>query len=410
MKLLQIDVCKNSGSTGKISEDIGRVAKGHNWESWKAYSRMHRDTQSSQSILIEVGTTIGFYISVVETRIFDNHCLGLSNIFSTKKLIKIIEEIKPDIIHLHDIKGYFLNIRTLFNYLSTIDIPVVWTMHSCWQITGHCGHFDHIKCERWKNGCYECPIKYGYPQSWLFDRSKRNWREKRDLFLSVKNMTMVPVSNWLAGFLDESILKGLPRLVIHNGIDTKEFTIQEDLSDIKSKYGLTEKFTILGVASPWTRLKGLDDFYKLRCLLSDELYQIILVGLSKKQIENLPEGIIGIQRTDSRSELASLYSFSDLFFNPTYEDNFPTVNIEALACGTPVATYRTGGSVEAVDQQTGFIIEQGDYAKMVDIISVVKQNGKKYYQQLCRDRATQLYDKDKCFLKYIELYNSLLSR
>ena len=305
-KLLQIDICKNTGSTGKISEDIGRVAISKGWESWKVYSRVRRDSQPSQNKLIETGTRMGLYMSVLETRLFDNHCLGYSNTASTKKLIRQIDEIKPDIIQLHDIKGYFLNIRVLFEYLRTKNIPVVWTLHSCWQFTGHCGHFDHIECERWKNGCYDCPLKKGYPESWLLDRSKKNWMEKRALFTSVENMTLVPVSDWLSGFVSNSFLKDIPRVVIHNGIDINDFRIKSDCENIKRKYGLQDLFTILGVASPWTKLKGYNDYIKLRELLPPDC-QIVMVGLTDNQMQSLPEGIVGIKRTESREEMAFFF-------------------------------------------------------------------------------------------------------
>lgn len=406
-KLLQLDICRNTGSTGKISEDIGSVAIKHGWKSWKVYSRMYRDAQPSQSQLIETGTKRGFYLSVLETRLFDNHCLGFANKVSTKKLINQIEGIKPDIIHLHDIKGYFLNIRVLFEYLATLDTPIVWTLHSCWQFTGHCGHFDYIHCEKWKTGCYDCAIKGGYPQSWLLDRSKKNWREKKDLFLSVKNLTLVPVSDWLSDFVEESFLNVFPRKVIHNGIDIYDFDIKTDLEITKQKYGIKNKFTILGVAAPWTQRKGFYDFIKLRELLSDD-YQIVMVGLNENQIAKLPQDIIGIKRTESRKEMAELYTLSDVLFNSTYEDNFPTINIEALACGTPVVTYKTGGSIEAIDDMTGFVVEQGDYLKLPGIIEKINTKGKSYYQKSCRERALRLFDKDKCFEQYIDLYNSLL--
>lgn len=408
--ILQIDACKNTGSTGKISEDIGRVAIKHGWNSWKVYSRMRQDNQPSKSHLIATGTKVGFYLSVLETRLFDNHCLGLSNIYSTKQLIRKIDEINPDIIQLHDIKGYFLNIKTLFEYLSTKKIPVVWTMHSCWQFTGHCGHFDHIGCERWKEGCYNCPLKKGYPESWLIDRSKRNWREKRALFTSVDKMTLVPVSDWLSGFVADSFLKDVPRVVIHNGIDINDFCIksEQETKSVKNKYGIEDKFTILGVAAPWTKLKGIEDYYKLRELLPEDC-QIVMVGLSESQLERLPKGIVGIKRTESREEMAALYTLADLFFNSTYEDNFPTVNIEALACGTPVCTYQTGGSVEAIDTETGFVISQGGYAKLPEIVNQIKEKGKDYYQEKCRKRAVTHYDKDKCFEEYMGLYDKILA-
>jgi glycosyltransferase involved in cell wall biosynthesis len=285
----------------------------------------------------------------LQTRIFDNH--GMASKIATKKLIKQIKQINPNIIHLHNIHGYYLNYAILFEYLNELNIPIVWTLHDCWSITGHCTYFSFVGCNKWKSECYSCPQKKSYPTSWFIDRSKENFRLKKKHFTSLSNMTIVPVSNWLSDLIKESYLHKYPIRTIHNGIDLSVFK-PSDSEKFKSMYNIQNKFILLGVANKWELRKGLKDFVELSNLLDSD-YKIVLVGLSRKQIEQLPDNILGIERTESVEGLAEIYSAGDVFLNPTYEDNFPTTNLEALACGTPVITYETGGSPEAIDESTG---------------------------------------------------------
>ena len=387
-KLLQINVTANWGSTGKIAEQIGLKAMEQGWESYIAYGR---SMNPSKSKLIKVGCMLNVYEHYLENRLFDNE--GLASRIPTKKLIKQIEKLKPDIIHLHNIHDHWLNYKIIFEYFNSIDTPIVWTQHDCWAFSGGCMHFVHTNCEKWKNECEKCPQK-----SKSIDRSKIHFKLRKNFFSNV-NLTLVPVSQWMGNFLQESFLKNKKIEVIHNGVDLNVF---KPISDNKGK----NKFQILAVSSVWHRSKGLYDVFKLRELLSEE-YEIIIVGLSANQVKQLPKGIIGIQRTQNIQELVQLYSKSDVFINPTYADTFPTVNLEALACGTPVITYKTGGSPEAIDEKTGIVVEQGDVRALVNAIKQVRE--KPLLSENCRLRAEQLFNKDKCFEKYIELYNNLLN-
>lgn len=401
LKLLQINVTANWGSTGKIAEDIGLIAKIQGWQSYMAYGRNARDSQSE---LIRIGTNNDIKVHVLCSRIFDNQ--GLNSKTSTKYFIRKIEEIKPDIIHLHNIHGYYLNYELLFQFLAHQNKPLVWTMHDCWPFTGHCGYFDYAGCEKWKTGCQApCPCKGEYPESWLFDRCEKNWLLKNRLFTSLKNVTLVPVSNWLAELVKQSFLGKYPIRVIHNGINTDVFKPQGNNDNVTSKYNLTKEKLVIGVASVWDKRKGLTDFLRLRKMLPDN-YLIALVGVSAEQQRILPEGIVGIKRTQNQQELAQLYSLADVFVNPTYEDNFPTTNLEALACGTPVVTYNTGGAPESITTDTGVVVEKGDINGLVLAIKSVSEKGT--YSYTCRKRAEDFFDKGKCFEKYISLYDSLL--
>lgn len=401
--VFQINSVVNSGSTGRIAEEIGRLAIINGWESYIAFGR---NVSTSKSELIKIGNSWDAFIHGILTRLFDIH--GLVSKRATKRLLNRIEEIKPDIIHLHNIHGYYLNYPILFKYLSSIDIPVVWTFHDCWPITGHCAYFDRVGCIKWQNGCSSCPQKNTYPKSLLFDRSKKNYQDKQDAFNSLNNLTLVPVSDWLSDILKCSFLKKHPINRIYNGIDTSIFKPVSGL-DIGIKGQISSRFAILGVASPWSKRKGLEDFIKLYEKLDQDKYCIILVGLSDAQKKSLPLDIIGLTRTESIHELAQLYSVADVFVNPTYEDNFPTTNIEALACGTPIITYKTGGSPEAVTPETGFVIEQGSIEGLLDAINIMKKKGKAAYTDACRRRALDYFKKEDRYAEYIDLYNQLLN-
>ena len=397
--LLQINTVVNRGSTGRIAEEIGRLAMQAGWNSYIAYGRQQTHSLSN---LIRIGNHVDCYMHVLQTRLFDRHGLGSKR--TTMYFIEQIREVSPDIIHLHNIHGYYLNYPLLFDYLSMTNIPVVWTLHDCWSFTGHCPYFDFVKCEKWRLKCYECIQSKKYPASWFIDRSERNFIKKRVYFNKLKDLTLVPVSNWLDNLIKDSFLSGNNTMVIHNGIDLDTFFPR---SSIKNKLGLQDRFVILGVANIWEERKGLDDFILLSNKVSSDV-AIILIGLSKKQMREIPNSIIGLERTESVNQLAEYYSSADLFVNLTKEDNFPTTNIEALACGTPVATYRTGGSIEAITPETGFIVDKGDIDGILAAIQMVKTNGKKKYISICREHAMLNYRNTQCFNKYIDLYNSLL--
>ncbi len=401
-KILQINSAINYGSTGKIAEQIGLLVMQYGWKSYIAHGRY---INSSESKSIQVGNRLAWGYHALMTRITDQH--GRFSTYTTKKLIKQIREIKPDIIHLHNIHGYYLNYKVLFKYLCEANIPVVWTLHDCWPMTGHCTHFESVKCDRWQSGCYNCPLKNAYPSSLILDRSKKNYIEKKKCFSSIKNLTLVPVSNWIAGVVRKSFLKDANLIVNHNGIDVQVFHPCHD-SKLVEQYNLNGKRVILGVASPWSDKKGLPDFSSLCEYLPNDAYQIVLIGLTSEQIKSLPKGIIGLCRTNSVTELAQWYSLADVFVNLTYEDTYPTTNLEAISCGTPVITYRTGGSPESVTPQTGRVVEQGNLEGVVKAIEELCAEDREAMRKRCREYALEHFDRNKNYKKYIELYEQLL--
>ena len=402
-KLLQINVTANIGSTGKIAEQINVLAQQNGWQTYIAYGQSAGDSQSQ---LIHVGSSLEMYEHGLESRLLDNH--GCASRLATYRFIRQLQFLRPDIIHLHNVHGYYLNYRILFRYLTKIKTPLVWTLHDCWAFTGHCAYFDYSKCERWKTGCYSpCPNKKCYPKALFRDSVKKNYHNKRELFTSLSNLTLVPVSEWLRDKVRHSFLSDFPMKVISNGIDINIFSIQNNTIEIRARYGLVNNYILLGVASVWDERKGFEDYIKLRALLPEE-YIIVLVGVTQQQKNLLPQGCLGICRTRDQQELAELYSISDILINFTYEDTYPTVNLESIACGTPVLTYDTGGSIEAITEDTGWIVSQGNLNGAVQII---KANCPKLAikQSLCREYAEVHFNKDDCFKQYISLYQNIIN-
>ncbi len=352
MRVFQINSVCGIRSTGRICTDLADIIKENDGECEIAYGR-EQVPEKYQGIAYRIGSNIDVRGHALASRIFDSAGFGSKK--ATRHLIEHIREYKPDIIHLHNVHGYYINIEILFTYLAEADIPVVWTLHDCWAFTGHCSYFSMEGCERWKKGCGCCPQKKKYPTSYFMDASRKNWERKKALFTGVKHMTIVTPSQWLADLVKESFLGKYEVKVIPNGIDLSVFKPTE--SSFRAEYGLEDKKIVLGVASTWDKRKGFDDFLKLAEKV-DNRTCIVLVGIDKKQ-KGVPEkNMIGIGCINDSKKMAEIYTSADILFNPTYEDNYPTVNLEAQACGTPVITYETGGSSESVDQDS--VVSKGD--------------------------------------------------
>ena len=408
-KLLQINpVIRTNTSTGRIMQEIGELAMANGWESYIAYSVGRDGIKPCKSTLMPVGGKLDVAAHGLWTRLTDRH--GLASWGATRKFIKEIEALKPDVIHIHNIHGYFLNYRLLFDYLKRADIPVVWTIHDCWLYTGHCYYYSSVGCDRWKSGCGNCPQRKAFPSSWLIDRSAGNYNDKSAAFNSIKDkLTIVPVSRWIREEMSHSFLKDCRYQVIHNGIDLNVFDVQPDDKEVREKYGLGKKHIILGLASIWCKEKGWDDFVRMSEMLNEDEV-IVMVGVSEEQQKLLPPNIVAIRRTDNIRQLAELYSAAVAFVNPTWQDNYPTVNLEAIACGTPVVTYRTGGSVEAVTEKTGYIVEQGDVKGLLDAVRQIEKNEKILYTLNCRAHALANFRKEERYEDYLKLYENLTVR
>lgn len=391
-KLLFINTTCNHGSTGKISEQLGLMMIERGWEVYCACGE--RLSNPSKLKVIKISSTLGIYFHKLISLIFDSE--GKGSIIATKRLVAKIKKINPDVIHLHNIHGHYINYKILFEYLKESGKPVVWTLHDCWPMTGHCTHFVTANCAKWKTECYCCPLIKDYPSSLVFDRSRNNWLEKKNIFASLEDVVIVPVSHWLENIVKESFLRRYPSIAINNGIDLQVFkpssTIEPNL-----------KFTILGVANLWTDNKGLKEFEQLS---RNNDYKIILIGGKPRGERVMPDGVQYIPRTNSQKELAAYYSQADVLVNPTYADSFPTINMEAIACGTPVITYRTGGSPESVPSEVGYVVEKGNISALVEAIEKLRNNP--IPSETCRKYAEEHFDKDKCFSEYVKLYESFV--
>ena len=390
MKLVSINTVCN-GSTGKIMGSISREARNDGFEVFCIYGRRKCYTDIPCK---KIGGPFSFLYHVFITTIFDAH--GHGSYFKTKELVRELKKINPDIIHLHNIHGYYINYKILFDYLrNEYQGKIFWTLHDCLPMTGHCAYFDYIHCDRWKMGCHDCPNKKKYPISLVFDRSKKNYEEKKKLFADPR-ITIITPSIWLQDIVSKSFLKICNVKTINNGIDLEIFKPKKD-ETIYDKYNIPkDKKVILGVASIWEKRKGFDDFLSLADKISDE-YVIVLVGLNDRQTKEVENyrNIIPIKRTENQVDLATLYSLSYCLLNPTYEDNYPTVNIEALACNTRVVCYDTGGCVEQAKNKNVYLIKK--QSKEENIKNILKTiYSLKEYQEY----DTSLYS-DKLFAKKI---------
>lgn len=408
MKLLQINpVLRTSTSTGRIIREIGDAAMASGWESYIAYSAGRDGKMECTSRIVPVGDRMSVAFHGLATRLFDKH--GLASVEATKKFIKEIERINPDVIHIHNIHGYFLNYKILFDWLSRCGKQVIWTVHDCWLFTGHCYHYMNAGCDKWKYGCGQCPQTREFPKSWLIDRSAKNWCDKKNAFCSIPSdkMTIVTVSDWLKGEMQQSFLKDFRYKVIHNGIDTDVFK-PSDGTAVRNRYGIGDRKMYMGAASIWSTAKGLDDFISMASMLTPQEV-IVLVGLDKNQMARLPDNIIGIPRTSDVHELAELYSAADAFLNLTYQDNYPTVNLESISCGTPVVTYRTGGSPESVTSQCGMVTDCGDVAQALAAARKIAATDHSVWRDNCRAYGLANFRKADRYADYIKLYKELLN-
>jgi len=390
MKIVQLNVTYGSGSTGKIALSISELLDNENIENYVVYSSGSCDKSNG----IKYATPNSIKIQTVIARVLGNY--GFEAKRTTKKLVAHLEKIKPDILHIHNIHSHDCNLEILFKYIKANNIKTYWTFHDCWAFTGYCPYFDMIGCDKWKTECKNCPQKGYY--SWFFDRSNQNFNKKKKLFEGL-DLTIITPSKWLAGLVSHSILKDYPVKVINNGIDLSIFKPTE--SDFREKYNLENKFIVLGVAFGWGIRKGLDVFIELSKKLDDN-FKIVLVGTNSEVDKQLPDNIISIHRTNNQQELAEIYTAADLFVNTTREENYPTVNMESLACGTPVITFNTGGCSEMLNETCGVVVPKDDLEALYsEIVKISKENP--YSKENCTKKAESFNMHDR-FNEYIALY------
>lgn len=395
MKLIEINSC-NFGSTGNIMLGISEIARKRGIDTYICVPKSRDNSKKSVDGQIFVGNRILRNLHILLGEITGYQ--GCFSVFSTWNFLRKVSKIQPDIIHLHNLHGNYINLPMLFHYVKKHNIPVVWTLHDCWSFTGQCPHFTMAECERWKTGCHNCTQYKKYPASKV-DRTKQLWRLKKKWFTGVPKMTIVTPSGWLGSLARESYLLEYPVEVIHNGIDLNVFKPVK--SEFRKKHGISvEKFILLGVAFGWEKRKGLDVFIELAKRL-DHRFQIVLVGTDDTVDKQLPANIVSVHRTQNQKELAEIYTAADLFINPTREENYPTVNMESIACGTPVVTFNTGGSPEIISPETGIVIYDNSVVKLQEKIEV-EYKCRKLSAEKCLEHA-QGFDQRIWFDKYVRL-------
>lgn len=394
MKIIQINATCDSGSTGKICIAISELLIKQGIENYIFYNI----GDSEYPLGIKCSDKKYIKLQALKSRILGNY--GFNSDKLTKRMIDFLDKIKPNIVLLHNIHGHDCNLDYLFSYFKAKNIKLVWTFHDCWAFTGYCPHFTMAKCDKWINGCSNCIQRKEY--SWFIDRSNWLYRKKKELFSGL-NLTIVVPSQWLANIVSKSFLNMYPIKIINNGIDLNIF--KPTKGNFREKNNIAkEKYIILGVAFEWSIRKGIDVFIDLAMQLDSQKYQIVLVGTDDVIDNQLPKNIISLHRTQNQKELAEIYTSADVFVNPSREENFPSVNIEALACGTPVITFKTGGSPEIVDKNCGIVIDENLITMKETIIQVCKN--KQYSKEACINRAKN-YDKEKQYIRYIDLFREV---
>lgn len=404
MKIAQINMIPH-GSTGRIMLQIAETARNAGYEA-RTFSTVPFD--KNKKSIMKVPDDHCVFGSLQENRIhyYLGSLLGRNGCFShygTRQLIGMLEEFQPDIIHLHNLHKFCINLPMLFQYLKKNNASVVWTLHDCWSFTGQCPHFTMVKCDKWKYGCCNCPQTGGYPKSRI-DNSKRMYALKKQWFTGIEKMTIVTPSKWLANLVKQSFLKDYPVEVINNGIDLSIF--KPTPSDFRDRYGIAQdKYIVLGVAFGWSERKGLDIFVELANRM-DNCFQFVLVGTDDETDNSLPQNVISIHRTQNQGELAQIYSAADLLVNPTREETYPTVNMESIACGTPVLTFNTGGSPEILDRTCGSVVECDNVDAMEhEIIRICTKHP--FSERACLIKADN-FDKKKKFEEYLKLYSDMV--
>lgn len=396
MKVLMINEVLGVTSTGVLCAELAEYLLSHGHEVKVLYGRLAA-TKRCEAYGIRIASDAEVRCNALAARLLDN--CGLGNLASTERAVRFIREFAPDVIHLHNLHGYYVNYERLLWSIGEMRIPVIWTLHDCWALTGHCAYFDYCGCEKWQKECVHCPQSGAYPRSLFLDRSAYNYQKKKECYQALTDTKVVVPSQWLADIVRKSILDK-DAYVIPNGIDTGIFT--KKAGNYFKERGLTDKKVLLGVASIWEPRKGLPFFVDLAKRLPEE-YQIVLVGIKEEQKKELPRNILTIARTNDQEELAAIYSGAYAFLNPTLEDNYPTTNLEAISCGTPVITFDTGGSPESAGYY-GIVCERSVEGLLKAIEGVPK------IRTDSLEEAREAFDSVLMKQRYLALYREMMAK
>ncbi len=366
MKYLFINSVAGFGSTGRIAAEKCRELMKEGHECVLAFGRDKANCDDIRTV--RIGSAADFKRHALRNRLLDDHGSGSRG--ATKAFLQWVKEYDPDVIWLHNLHGYYINLEALFAYLHSCGKKILWTLHDCWAFTGHCAYFDFAGCDKWKTGCHHCPQKLAYPASILKDNSRGNFENKKRLFTGIPDLQLIVPSFWLESRVKQSFLKEYPVEVVYNTINREIF--KPTPGNFREKHGLEGKKILLGVASVWDARKGLKDFLELQTML-DESYRIVLIGLSKEQIGALPEGILGLPRTNSMEELAQAYTAADLYVNPSTEETFGMTAMEARCCGTESVVYKDTACEEIVEQFGGVAVPRGARHLYEAVVGLTKE-------------------------------------
>lgn len=403
MKLLQVNIESNYGSTGRIAEGIGTLAKSQGFESHIAYSR---GSNPSSLITHQIGSKVSQGLHLLKTRVLGEHLKGSGT--ATRQLIGLIQELNPDIIQIHQVHGYYLHVPKLFNFLKESGIKVVWTLHDCWSFTGHCSHYTRVNCYKWKTECHTCPQFKGYPKSYFFDRSRNEFRLKKDFFGSMKNLHLVAISDWLEGEVSKSMLSELPLSVIKNGVDMQIFKpIDLDREKEKKSKGITTEKVVIATGTTWNSSKGLEDYRELSTILPKNT-TLLLVGIPSPLQTGFSDSTKFIERTESVDELVRLYNLADVVLSLSYQESFGLTIPEGLACGTPGVAYDNTALKEHLTEQTGMLVSTGNVKEASRAIALILNQGKTNMSEACVSFCHKNYNLESNFQNYISLYHHLL--
>lgn len=400
MRVFQLNTFCGIKSTGRITTEIAKLVEADGGECMIGYGA--GDVPSDlQKYSYRIGTPIERKLHGGIRKLLDGE--GYGSHLGTKQLIAEMKRFEPELVHLHNIHGCYLNLQMLFEYLQKSNLPIVWTLHDCWPFTGHCAYFDYAQCDKWQMQCHDCPQQMNYPQNLGIDGSRRNYKHKKALFSGLHDLTFVVPCEWMKEPLGKSFMSRYPARTIPNGVNLAAFHPTQ--SNMRAKYAISRKYVVLSVASEWDERKGLRYLVDAAERLGED-YQFVVIGLSEEQVTRLPPNMIGITHTENTSELVQWYATADCLANPTMEDNMPMVNLEALACGTPIAVFKTGGCPEAVDDTCGIVVEKEDLPAFVIAISHLCEHSGEMRSK-CIQRAKSLFNSEKTFSAYIDLYKEL---
>lgn len=401
MKVLQINATYGIGSTGEIACGIGKTAERCGIDVYYACGDV--SPQDNGDRIFTIGNPLDHRFHALYSRIFGSQ--GKASYFATKQLLRRMSKIKPDIFHLHNLHNNYINYPLLFKYIQKNQINTVITLHDCWFFTGKCCHFVYDGCEKWKTTCGKCPrLKKEIP-SYFFDRSSRDLALKKKLIGTNPYVHIVGCSNWITDLCKQSVLSKRVVGTIYNGIDTKLYYPRK--TDLRMELGLQGKYVMLGMAGKWLSEENVETYSAfMDSLYFDEV--LLLVGCTPAQIADLPRGVVGVPFIRDKDTLAAYYSVADVFINVTKADTLPTVNMEALACGTPVITYDSGGCPEIISDDVGAVVPYGDYEELIKCKNRVRRFGKERYTVACIQRVEKCFAKETNFLKYIELYQTIV--